>query len=53
MDRLNKLGKARPIPQHVAQLPNGHRDHVLADKGLGPDGREQRVFGNELTRLGH
>jgi hypothetical protein len=53
MHRLDKAGGARLIAQHPAQLPHGDCDHVLTHDGVGPDGGQQRVFGHELTCLGH
>jgi hypothetical protein len=50
---LNKLGGAPLIAQHAAELPHGHRDHVLTHDGVGPDRGQQRVFGYELARPGH
>ena len=42
----------RLITQHTAELPHGHRDHVLTQGSPGPDGG-QRLFSHELARLGH
>ena len=51
--RLDKLRAPRLIAQHPAQLPNGHRQDRLTHRRLGPDGRQQGVFGHELAGLRH
>ena len=53
MHRLDKPGYPCLIAQHPAELPHGHREHVLTHHGVGPDRCQQRVFGHEPARLGH
>ena len=53
MHRLDEPRGLRRLPQHLAQLANAAGEHGVTHHRLRPDGLQQGLFGDQLTRLRH
>ena len=53
MHRLDEPRGLRRLPQHLAQLANAAGEHGVTHHRLRPDGLQQGLLGDQLTRLRH
>ena len=53
MHRLDKPWRTGLISQDATQLPNGHLEHRLTPRRLGPHGLQQGIFGDKLAGMSH